>query len=140
MGKNIRDLSGLAYTVYSYDDATHGAGPFEVFLGTNPSNADRALYELRQITTQIRKSGVTEDEVRQAKAYLTGSFPLRLESNAGVAGQLLNSQDYGLGLDFIQKRAAIINAVTVAQVNAAVQKYVQPDKATLIIAGAPPAK
>ncbi len=140
LGKTIRDQSGLAYTVYSFDDATHGAGPFEVFLGTNPNNAQRALYELKQITAQMRKTGVTPDEVRQAKAYLTGSYPLRLETNAGVAGQLLVAEDYGLGLDYIQKRAAIINAVSVDQVNAAVQKYLQPDKAVLVIAGAVPGK
>ena len=140
LGKAIRDQSGLAYSVYSFDDATHGAGPFEVFLGTNPNNAQRAIYELKQITAEMRKSGVTPDEVRQAKAYLTGSYPLRLETNAGVAGQLLTAEDYGLGLDYIQKRADIINTVTVEQVNAAVQKYLQPDKAVLVIAGAVPGK
>ncbi|MDQ2686688.1 MAG: insulinase family protein [Armatimonadota bacterium] len=140
LGKYIRDQSGLAYTVYSDFDASHGAGPFEVFIGTNPHNAQRALAELRTVTAQMRKTGVTPDEVQQAKAYLTGSYPLRLETNDGVAGQLLVSQDYGLGLDYIQKRAGLYNAVTVAQVNAAVQKYLHPEKATLIIAGATPEK
>jgi zinc protease len=140
LGKTIRDENGLAYTVYSYFDATHGAGPFEVFLGTNPNNAERAIYDLRQIALQMRKTGVTPDEVRQAKAYLTGSYPLRLETNAGVAGQLLVAQDFGLGLDYIQKHAGFYNKVTVTQVNAAVKKYLHPDKAVLVIAGAVPGK
>ena len=140
LGKNIRDRSGLAYSVYSFFDSTHGAGPFQVFLGTNPNNAQRALYELKQISNQMVQSGVTPDEVQQAKSFLTGSYPLRLETNAGVAGQLLVAEDYGLGLDYIQKRADLYNSVTVAQVNAAVKKYLHPDKAVLIIAGAAPAK
>jgi zinc protease len=138
LGRTIRDKSGLAYNVYSYFDATHGAGALQVFLGTNPNNADRAIYDLRQVVGEMRRGGVTADEVRDAKLYLTGSYPLRLETNAGVAGQLLNSEDFGLGLDFIQRRAAIINAVTVAQVNAAIQRHLFPDRAVLTIAGAVP--
>jgi zinc protease len=140
LGKTIRDQSGLAYTVGSSFDSSHGAGPFEVFLGTNPNNAQRAIYELKQITEQMRQTGVTPDEVQQAKAYLTGSYPLRLETDAGVAGQLLASEAYGLGLDYIQKRADLYDFVTVDQVNAAVQKYLHPDKAVLVIAGAVPGK
>lgn len=140
LGKFIRDQSGLAYSVFSDLDATHGAGPFQIFLGTNPNNAGRAVAQLKAVAAQMRQTGVTPEEVQQAKAYLTGSYPLRLETNGGVAGQLLAAEDFGLGLDYIQKRAALYNAVTVAQVNAAVQKYLQPDKATLIIAGATPAK
>lgn len=140
LGKYIRDQSGLAYTVYSDVEAMHGAGPFEVFLGTNPNNAQRAIGQLRAVVAQMRKTGVTPEEVRQSKAYLTGSYPLRLETNAGVAGQLLVAEDFGLGLDYIQKRAALYNAVTVGQVNAAVQKYLRPDKAALVIGGATPGK
>ncbi len=138
--KTIRDQEGLTYGVYSSFDALHGAGAFQVFMGTNPSNANRAIAELTRLTNVIRAKGVTADEVQQAKAYLTGSYPLRLETNAGVAGQLLTAEDYGLGLDYIQKRSALFNAVTVAQVNAAIQKYLHPEKAVLIIAGAAPGK
>ena len=60
---------------------------------------------LRQILAQMRQYGVTPDEVAQAKLYLTGEYPLRLETNAGVAGQLLLAEDYGLGLDFSRSGA-----------------------------------
>ncbi len=138
LGKTIRDQNGLAYSVYSFIDAQHGSGPFQVFVGANPKNANRALALLRQILSQVRQYGVTPDEIHQAKQYLTGVYPLRLETNAGVAGQLLVAEDYGLGLDYIQKRADYYNAVTPAQVNAAIQKYLHPDQGALIIAGAAP--
>ena len=48
------------------------------------------------------------------------------------------AQDYGLGLDFPERRNALYNAVTAAQVNAAVQKYLHPDRGVLVIAGATP--
>ena len=138
MGRTIRDQNGLAYTVYSGFQAQHGAGPFSAFLGANPNNANKALAFLRSITSDMQKNGVTADEVEQAKKYLTGSYPLRLETNSGVAGQLLVSEDYGLGLDYIQKRAALINAVTPAQVTAAAKKYLRPEKEVLVISGAAP--
>jgi len=140
LGKTIRDQLGLAYSVYSFFDASHGAGAFSVFVGTNPANANHVTYEIRTITKAFLKSGATADEVRLAKEYLTGSYPIVLETNDGIAGRLLNSEDYGLGLDFIQRREAIINAVTVDQVNAAAHKYLHPDSATLVIAGATPGK
>lgn len=138
LGKNIRDVNGLAYSVYSYFDAQHGAGPFAAFLGTNPRNANKAISLLRSLTAQMQKEGVTVDEVEGAKKFLTGSYPLRLETNAGVAGQLLVSEDYGLGLDYIQKRAGLINNVTPEQVSKAAQKYLHPDKEVLVISGAAP--
>jgi zinc protease len=140
LGKTIRDQNGLAYSVDSDFDAGHGAGPFQVFLGTNPENATRALAFLGSITKQFKSGGVTADEVVNAKKYLTGSYPIRLETNAGVAGQLLVAADFGLGLDYIQQRASLYNAVTVSQVNAAARKYLHPDKAVLVISGATPTR
>ena len=140
LGKQIRDQEGLAYTVYAGADASHGAGPFQVFVGSNPQNATRSASEINRIVKDMLKNGVTDDEVRQAKLYLTGSYPLRLETNSGVAGQLLIAEDYNLGLDYIQKRAAIYNAITTAQVNAAARKDLHPDRAILIYAGAAPGK
>jgi zinc protease len=81
---------------------------------------------------------VTADEVQSAKKYLTGSYPIRLETSAGVAQQLLTAEDFNLGLDYIQKRASLYNDVTVDQVNAAAHKYLHPDKAVLVISGAAP--
>ena len=81
---------------------------------------------------------MTPDEVRLAKLYITGSYPLRLETNAGVAGVLTLAEDYGLGLDFPQRRNALYNAVTVEQVNAAAKKYLHPSTGVLVIAGATP--
>jgi zinc protease len=138
LGKTIRDQNGLAYSVDSDFDAGHGEGPFQVFLGTNPQNANRAISFLRSITRQVQKGGVTADEVASAKKYLTGSYPIRLETSAGVAQQLLVAADYDLGLDYIQKRASLYNNVTVEQVNAAAHKYLHPDKAVLVISGAAP--
>ncbi len=138
LGKSIRDENGLAYSVDSGFSAQHGAGPFQVFVGANPKNATRAITLLRQILTQAEQYGVTPDEVQSAKLAITGSYPLRLETNAGVAAALTRAEDFGLGLDFPQRRNALYNAVTVEQVNAAAKKYLHPENGVLVIAGATP--
>ena len=138
LGKIIRDENGLAYSVDSFIEAQHGSGPYEFFIGTNPKNAPRALSLMRQTLAQIKQYGVTPDEIQQAKLYITGSYPIRLETNAGVAGVLLMAEDNNLGLDFPYRRNAIYNAVTPAQVSIAIQKYLRPEDGALIIAGAAP--
>lgn len=140
IGLNLRDREGLCYTSYSYFDAAHGAGPFTVFVGTNPVNAMRALAGLKQIVTQMHDQGATAQEVEDAKDYLTGAYPITLGTNSGVADQLLIAQDYGLGLDYIEKRAGYYRSVTLAQVNATARNLLHPTKATLVISGAAPAK
>jgi zinc protease len=69
---------------------------------------------------------------------LTGSFPVRLETNAGLAQVLLAMEIYHLGPDYIQKYGDLYRAVTVAQVNAAAKKHLAPDRATLVLAGTLP--
>ena len=138
LGKTIRDQNGLAYSVSSGFEPQHGSGPFQVFIGANPKNAARAITFMRQILTQEQQYGVTPDEVKQAKLFITGSYPLRLETNAGVAGVLKLAEDYGFGVDYPQRRNTLYNAVTVDQVNAAAKKYLHPGTGVLVIAGATP--
>ena len=85
LGKTIRDQNGLAYSVYSSIDAQHGSGPFEVFVGANPKNATRALSCCARRSPRCGSTASRPMRSRQAKLYLTGEYPLRLETNAGVA-------------------------------------------------------
>ena len=96
--------------------------------------------EMRRVIHNYVAQGATQPEVKEAIDYLTGSYPVRLETNAGVAGQLLAAEDYGLGLDYIQKRAGYYRAVTLSDVNQAIKKYVRPNAAAIVISGAAPAK
>jgi len=137
LAMTIRDQQGLAYTVMSFFDASLYPGPFEVSLGTNPANAERAIKSLQAEIERIRTSGVTQREVDEAVAYVTGRFPLRLETNAGLAEILWVAEFYKLGNDYIDKYADYYRAVTAAQVNAAARKYLHPNTATLIVVGTP---
>ncbi len=138
LGNTIRDEQGLAYNVYSVIDASLYPGPFHVFVGTNPANTEKAVASLETEVRRIREKGVTRREVDEAVAYLTGRFPLRLETNAGMADLLWAMEFYRLGPDYIDRYGDYYRAVTVAQVNEAAQRHLHPDRATLVIAGTLP--
>ena len=135
LGDVIRDEMGLAYDVYSTFDATLGAGPWYASIGTNPQNTDKAVNTLVKQIALMRDKGAIQKEMQSAVAYITGSFPVRLEQNSSIANTLHSAELYGLGIDYIQNYQKIYRSVTLDQVNAAAKKYLHPDKYTIAIAG-----
>ncbi len=138
LGTVIRDEQGLAYDVSSFYDSGLYPGPFQIALGTNPVNAGKAARSLEAELRGVQQKGVTQREVEEAVAYLTGRFPLRLETNSGLAFLLWQMEYYSLGADYLDQYGRYYRSVTTAQVNAAAQKHLFPQKATLIQAGTLP--
>jgi zinc protease len=103
LGDVIRDEQGLAYDVYSFFDADLYPGPFQVGLGTNPANAEKEVRSLEAEIRRVREQGLTQREVDEAVAYLTGRFPQRLETNSGLAEVLWVAEFYNMGPDYIEK-------------------------------------
>jgi zinc protease len=134
----IRDERGLAYSVGGFFDANLYPGAFQVGMGTNPANAAKAIAVLEQEVRRIREQGITKRELDEALAYLTGRFPLRLETNAGLADILWAMEFFQLGDDYIDRYADYYRAVTVTQVNEAAKAHLHPDQATLAVAGTLP--
>lgn len=135
LGDRIRDEMGLVYFVYSYFDASLGAGPWIASFGSNPANVDKAINAATEVIRAYVDKGPTKKEFTEAVDYIVGVFPIRLETNDGVANVLLGSEIYGLGMDYIQRYPKIYRSVTMDQVRAAARKYLHPDRLTLVIAG-----
>jgi len=131
----LRDREGLVYGVYSSLIGGIGAGPIQIRAGTNPKNAERAVNAILEQLTLLRDAGPTEEEMDAAKGFLTGVFPVRLETNTGVAHQLVSAELYGLGLDYIDRYLSIIRAITTGQVADAAREYLRPDTCVLVVAG-----
>ena len=135
IGEIVRDKAGLAYYAYSNMSGGLGPGPWSVSAGVNPENIERAIdlikTEIRRFVTEL----VTAEELSDNKSSAIGRLPLALESNAGVAGALLNLERYSLGLDYYRQYAGLIQAVTLDEVLATAQKYLDPDKLAIAIAG-----
>jgi len=131
----IRDNRGLVYSVYSYFNPLKDPGPFKVGLQTKNESAKEAIEEsLKQVRTIIDK-GVTGEELRNAKDYLVGSFPLKFTTNSKIAGYLTYMEVYNLGLDYLDKFPKIIESLTVEDINNAARKYLDPENYLLVVVG-----
>lgn len=137
LGENVRERQGMAYYCYSGLEADLGAGPWSAVAGVNPGNVERAVEAILHEVASFTAEGPTEQELSDARDFLTGSLVLSLETNDGIAGTLLAIERYGLGLDYIDRYPAIIGAVTHEQIVAAARRYLSTERYVLTVAGPP---
>jgi len=132
---NIRDNRGLAYDVHSSFAAQKEPGPFRIWTQTKSESANEAIAEIFKELERIRTVPVSEKELADAKAYLTGSFPLRMDTSAKIAGILTSIEIYHLGLDYPQRYAGLINAVTKEEILRVAKRYIAPDRMAVVVLG-----
>jgi zinc protease len=135
IGESVRERSGLAYYAYSSLSAGIGPGSWEVSAGVNPANVAKTLDLVRQEIQRFVQQGVTSEELGDSQANFIGRLPLSLESNAGVAGALLNIERYDLGLDYYQRYPDLVRAVTPEAVLETARKYLDPGRLAVATAG-----
>lgn len=136
LGDVVREQLGLAYYSYSQLHGGPGPGAWEVSAGVNPANVELAIEKIAGELQRMATTPVTEEELEENKSYFTGSLPLSLESNEGVAGALMHMERYQLGLDYLQRYADLVRAVTREEVLAAAAHYLSQPYA-VAVAGPP---
>lgn len=137
LGEQVRSQNGLAYYVYSRLDGGAGPGPWQAVAGVHPTQVEKAVALILDEIRRLRDEPAPREELENTQTYLTGSLPLRLETNEGVAGTLTNIERYELGLDYLQRFQELITAITAAEVQAAAQRWLNPDAFALGISGPP---
>lgn len=135
LGESVRDQQGLAYYAYSGLEAGLGRGPWSVRAGVNPLNVDQAVGSILAEISRLCDEPVTDQELEDGQDYLTGSLPLRLETNEGIASTLLDMDLYQLGDDYIIRFPDLMRAVTKEHIQAAARKYLDPAHYALAIVG-----
>jgi zinc protease len=130
---NIRDNKGLAYDVHSAFSARKEPGAFSVSIQTKNESANEVIAETLKEIRRIQTEPVSEKELADAKAYLTGSFPLKMDTYAKIAGMLTSIELYNLGLDYPQRYLALINAVTREDIQRVARKYLHPDSLVIVV-------
>ena len=85
----------------------------------------------------MAENGITAEELDAAKTYLTGSYALRFDSSRAIAGQLAAIQFEGLGLDYVDTRNSLVNAVTLEDISHAAKRLLTPDAMRVVAVGAP---
>lgn len=133
--RSIRTEAGLAYSVYAYFSGAKLPGSFQVVLQTKNESADEALERLESEIERIRTEPVSDEELEGAKLFLTGSFPLRFDSNGEMVGFYSQVLFYELGLDYPAKYPSLIEGVTKEDIQRVAQKYLRPEKAILVLVG-----
>lgn len=135
--EEVREKRGLAYSVSSnLHPYRHGA----VFVGnvaTKNEAVGESLTVIEDELTRLAAQGPSEEELEAAKAYLTGAYALRFESSSSIASQLLWIQIEDLGLDYITKRNAMVDAVMLEDVKQVAKRLLAADRLITTIVGNP---
>ncbi len=133
----VRDKRGLAYGVYSYLSPFDHAALYLGGVATENARVAETLAIIRAEFARMRDGGVTAEELADAKTYLTGSFPLRLDSNGKIARMLVAIQLDDLGIDYIDRRNDYIEAVTLDDVNRVAATLLAPEALEVVVVGRP---
>jgi len=136
----VREKRGLTYSIYSGFAPGLDAGAFRVGFQTRPDQAEEAVKMSREVVARFVAEGPTASELKAAKDNLIGGFPLLLDSNRKLIGNVANIAWHDLPLDYLDTWTARMNAVTAADVKAAFQRKLQPERMVTVVVGGKDAK
>jgi len=137
LNEEVREKRGLAYSIYSYLYPLDHAAVHLGGVGTQNSRVAEALQVIKQQIRQMRDEGITAKELANAKLYLNGSFPLRLTSSSRIARLLLAIQRENLGVDYLDRRPKLFNAVTLEDIARVAKRLLRPEKMLIVVVGQP---
>jgi zinc protease len=133
--RELRETRGLTYDVATDLVSYRRAGLVLGMVSTRKSAMRQTIAAVRETMRKFAADGPTAQELNDAKLYLNGSFPLSFTSNADIAAQLNTFQDLGLPLDYLDRRAGLINAVSLDDVRRVARWLFDPAKLTIVVAG-----
>ena len=136
--EQVREKRGLSYSVYSDFSPGLDRGAFLVALQTRPDQAAEAVKVSQEVVRQFVAKGPTEKELQAAKDNLIGGFALRIDSNSKLLGNVANIAWNGLPLDYLEHWTDRVQALTVKDVRAAMQRMLQPERMVTVTVGAKP--
>lgn len=136
LGLKVRDEMGLTYGINSsFAESGIGDGPFVITVTVAPENIDLAVGATMEIVNDYIASGIREDELKDEKSSITGSFKIGLATNAGMASQIASSELFGLGVKYLDEYPSLVSLITKSDVDEAIRKYIHPEVATTVVAG-----
>ena len=133
----VREKRGLTYGVYSY---LVGKEEADIWMGQVASANDRigeAISVIRAQWAHIAEEGVTQEELDNAKTYLTGSYPLRFDGNGPIARIITGMQENGFPIDYAATRNEKVEAVTLEDVNRVARERLRAQDLRFVVVGQP---
>lgn len=135
INKNLREVNGYTYGARSYFNFRKYLGDFCIETNVENSLTYKAIKEIILEMKRLIEESITDEELDSVKKYLTGSFPLQLETSNAIANKILNLDLYGIEENFYDNYISKINSITKEDVNEAAKKYIHPDNLVISIAG-----
>jgi zinc protease len=132
---SIRDKQGLAYGIMSHYEARAMPGSFWINLQTKTETTNQAITGVLSEIKALREAPVTDQELAEAKSFLMGSFPLRLDSTAKLAQVLAQVEFFGLGFEYFSQYPKWIERVTKEDVQRVAKQYLNPQHYALVVVG-----
>jgi len=131
----LRTERGLTYGAQANMDTLKDTGDFEAETNTRSEATGEVLKLIVDEFWRIQRERVSERELADAKAYLTGSFPLTIETPESIAMQVVNVLFYGLPLEHLQNFRDRVNAVTVDDIQRVARALLRPDRLSIVLVG-----
>lgn len=131
----VREKRGLTYGVVSQFEPMLGTGPFSINLSTKNNQAKNALDITEQTLNTFIQEGPNEAELKAAKSFMAGAFPLSLASNKNIADILVKVAFYQLPDNYLDTYLDKINAVTTQDIKHAFQSLIKPSDLVQVVVG-----
>jgi zinc protease len=135
--EEVREKRGLTYGIYTALAPFDHAGLLLGSSSTENTRAGRALEITRQVWTRMHEQGPTDEELANAKKYLTGSFALSLDSTNAIARTLVSVQYDKLGINYLNERDELINRVTLDDAKRVAKRLLDPATLLTVVVGQP---
>jgi zinc protease len=131
----LRSERGLTYGAEADINALKDAGDIVASTDTRSETTAEALRLIVDEISRLRRERVHPRELGDAQAYLTGSFPLTIETPGAIALQVLNAVVYGLDLEELQTYRERVNSITPEDIQRVAQQYLHPDRLSIVLVG-----
>ena len=138
LSTEVREKRGLSYGASSYFSPGLHAGAFTIGLQTRPDQAAQATQVAKDVVARFVADGPTAQELKAAKDYLVGGFPLRIDSNRKLLDNVAAIAWHNLPLNYLDTWTAQVAKVSAQDVRAAMARKLQPDRMVTVTVGAAP--
>jgi zinc protease len=131
----IREDRGLAYSVYSYFMPFIEKGPFQIGVQTKKNQVGQAKKLIEKTVAEFIKDGPTSNELKRAKDFMIGGFPLKLDSNKSILEYVSMMAFYKYPLDYLDTFTKKIDKISAKEIKSAFQRRVDMSKFSTVIVG-----
>lgn len=135
IGKSVREKSGLAYYAQSILGSSLGPASWQVVAGINPKNLNKAIALIKKEITRFVSEAVSAQELDDSVSQTIGRLPVSLETNTGIAMQILRMQRLGQSLNYLLELPDRLHAISPDQILSCAQRYWNPEALVIASAG-----